>query len=555
MKKLFVLILLSVLLVMGSFGYSWVVQIQDMDYIYADRYTLLAWNDLGMHCMDHDFSVFAILPPYNNIRAQLTDNITGKLVTSRVTITYEATRDLNNSINSTSDWKTDFWDWVNALFGVSPSPDVGLTGNRTPGLTPAKMTYDTVNGYWKADGIPLTPYDDQGRTNYYPMVKVVAKDGFGRVLATTKTVLPVSDEMACAKCHVSGDGDPMAQPAPDWVYDPNPDKDWKRNILLLHDNKNIDNPVFQQALDSKGYSAAGLLATSDSGRPILCANCHSSNALGTQGYQGVKPLTAAVHFWHGTSVMDDSTGMPMDMTTDRSVCYSCHPGSVTQCLRGVMGTAKDASGNMLLQCQNCHGSMTKVGAAGRAGWMDLPKCQNCHYRSDTTNSYVRDTSVFDSTGAFRQATSIFTSGTKLYKLASGPGGHGAVQCEACHGPTHAEYTSSEANDNLQSSKIQGYPGTVAECSACHATKLPVTSKGGPHGLHTLGQIWVFSHGWFAGKEIAHCNDCHGKDLKGTSLSKAFKTRIVLSYGKLTTLAKGQPVSCQTCHSGKNRLRL
>ncbi|MBD3800982.1 MAG: hypothetical protein IE886_05935, partial [Campylobacterales bacterium] len=35
-------------------------------------YTLLAWNDLGMHCMDgKDFSVFSILPPYNNLNAQL----------------------------------------------------------------------------------------------------------------------------------------------------------------------------------------------------------------------------------------------------------------------------------------------------------------------------------------------------------------------------------------------------------------------------------------------------------------------------------------------------
>lgn len=35
-------------------------------------YTLLAWNDLGMHCMDgSDFSIFTILPPYNVLQAQL----------------------------------------------------------------------------------------------------------------------------------------------------------------------------------------------------------------------------------------------------------------------------------------------------------------------------------------------------------------------------------------------------------------------------------------------------------------------------------------------------
>ena len=32
---------------------------------------LLGWNNLGMHCMDSDYSVFSVLPPYNTIEAQL----------------------------------------------------------------------------------------------------------------------------------------------------------------------------------------------------------------------------------------------------------------------------------------------------------------------------------------------------------------------------------------------------------------------------------------------------------------------------------------------------
>ena len=42
--------------------------------------TLLGWNNLGMHCMDSDYSVFSILPPYNTIEAQLI--VGGKLVTN-----------------------------------------------------------------------------------------------------------------------------------------------------------------------------------------------------------------------------------------------------------------------------------------------------------------------------------------------------------------------------------------------------------------------------------------------------------------------------------------
>jgi hypothetical protein len=32
--------------------------------------TVLAFNDLGMHCMDREFSVFSILPPFNVVHSQ-----------------------------------------------------------------------------------------------------------------------------------------------------------------------------------------------------------------------------------------------------------------------------------------------------------------------------------------------------------------------------------------------------------------------------------------------------------------------------------------------------
>ena len=42
-------------------------------------FALLAWNDLGMHCVDgKDYSVFSILPPFNNLHAQLVNACTGK---------------------------------------------------------------------------------------------------------------------------------------------------------------------------------------------------------------------------------------------------------------------------------------------------------------------------------------------------------------------------------------------------------------------------------------------------------------------------------------------
>jgi hypothetical protein len=32
---------------------------------------IFAFNDLGMHCYDSDYSVFTILPPFNNLHAQV----------------------------------------------------------------------------------------------------------------------------------------------------------------------------------------------------------------------------------------------------------------------------------------------------------------------------------------------------------------------------------------------------------------------------------------------------------------------------------------------------
>ena len=45
----------------------------------AVQYKVVAWNDLGMHCMDADYGVFSILPPYNNLHAQVLDVTNGKV--------------------------------------------------------------------------------------------------------------------------------------------------------------------------------------------------------------------------------------------------------------------------------------------------------------------------------------------------------------------------------------------------------------------------------------------------------------------------------------------
>ena len=522
----------------------------------GSKFALLAWNDLGMHCVDgKDYSVFSILPPFNNLHAQLVNATTGKAVTTGVTLSYEAVADPTGSINTTSAGKTNFWTWAGTLYGASPAPDVGLTGNMTPSLTRKPMALDPVNGWFEATGLPITPYADGGAKNYYPTVKVTARDSTGKVLATTVTVTPVSDEITCAACHLSRPTTESnaarlaAKPAGGWINDADAEKDWKKNILRLHDEKQPpSNTTYAAMLSAKGLLTTGLLASAQAGKPTLCAACHGSNALPGTGIVGVSSLTSALHTNHG-KVIDPSTMLSLDSSTNRNACYLCHPGSVTKCLRGAMGNAVDASGNATMGCQSCHGNMSKVGDKTRVGWLQEPTCQACHFDGKRMVSAVDASGNLVKPADTRFATNanVPAAGFNLFRFSKG---HGGMQCEACHGATHAEYPSSDTNDNLQSIALQGYAGTVRECTACHATP-PLSTSGGPHGMHTIGATWVKDHHDLIGAAggLQQCAYCHGSDFRGTALSQVKVARSFSTEHGTRSFAAGQNVGCYDCHNG------
>ncbi len=524
----------------------------------ASGWTIVGWNNLGMHCMDAEFSVFSILPPYNVVDAQVIDP-SGNLVTNPaaagVSVTYQAVADPRGSVNTTSQGKTDFWQHVAALFGVALPVDAGLAGKNMPGPgnAPQPMTYDSSLQWFEAAGIPITPYDDAGEKNYYPLMRLTAKNAAGQVLATTDVVLPVSDEMNCNACHASGSS-PDARPSPDWVNNPDPEKDYRLNVLLLHDNRNASNPTYAAALAARGYSASGLYPTVvQDGKAILCAACHASEALPGTGYPGVPALTQAVHGLHA-SVQDPTNGMILDASDNRTACYRCHPGSATRCLRGVMGNAVAADGTMSIQCQNCHGPMSAVGSFARTGWLDEPSCQQCHTGNAVQNNgLIRYTSVFEAPGVPRVAVNqTFATnsntpgpGLSLYRFSQG---HGGVKCEACHGSTHAEFPASHDNDNIQSLQLQGHVGTLAECTACHAS-MPQTVSGGPHGMHPVGQSWIEGHKDPGDHNPAQCQACHGSDYRGTVLSRSFANRTLNTDFGTKNFWRGFQIGCYTCHNG------
>ena len=278
----------------------------------TNTYVVFAWNDLGMHCLNPTYDKMVILPPYNNLKVQVVKR--GKVptvVTTGLTVSYSID---NNTYSVEKQNFGQFWTYAQKLFGVTVAPNIGLTGN---GLT-GKMKAET--GFFSAEGIPVVPVYDSGVKDPYQQATITVKDATGKTVATTKTVIPTSDEINCAKCHGT---------------------DAFNDILTKHD---------------KAHGT-----TLMNSKPVLCASCHGSPALGTNGPgSSGKYLSQAIHGYHATK---------------GASCYDCHPGATTKCSRSARHTAADGN------CTTCHGSMANVAstiAAGRTPWVGEPSCVSCH---------------------------------------------------------------------------------------------------------------------------------------------------------------------------------
>jgi hypothetical protein len=365
------------------------------------QYVILGWNDLGMHCYNRDFKDLAVLPPYNNLWAQVV--LRGdppRIVTSTVTVKYSFPD------NTYSAGKTNFWDYAQNLFNVSLAPNIGLAGKGLSG------DMDPQSDHFVAEGIPLTEYDDSDPTarQPYQLATLVVYDKVsGKELARNQVVAPVSTEMHCDYCH-SDNGEGNEGIATGVV---------EQNILTAHDRE------FQSEYP------AGHTGPLMSRRPVLCAECHSSNALGAPGAPGVPSLSHAIHSLHSEEVPSTLDG-----------CYSCHPGPTTRCLRDVMSERG-------MTCIDCHGGLDQV-KLNPDPWLNEPRCSNCHK---------------DPKYAQNQA---------LYRLSSG---HGGIYCEACHDSTHAIAESREPRDAIKFINLQGHAGTLDACTVCHLTQPSGTS---PH---------------------------------------------------------------------------
>jgi hypothetical protein len=389
----------------------------------AGEYVVLAWNDLGMHCYNPKFRDIGVLPPYNNLWAQvLRVGDPPQIVTTGVRVEFSFPD------NTYSVVKSDFWDtspyrpvqnaqWLFTLPQPLPN-NVGLTGVGLSGEMARK------GDYFVAEGIPLTEYRDSAPTVRYPyqLAEVVAYDAnTGQELARATVVAPVSTEMLCNDCHY--DNGPGNEGIATGSVD--------QNIPSKHDDEKQDEypPGLQGPLMDR--------------RPVLCAWCHASNALGAAGKLGIPSLSRAMHGKHAEE------GLPSTIEG----CYKCHPGPQTKCLRGMMAT------QFGLECADCHGSLQNV-SQNPNPWLIEPRCDSaaCH-----GSDYQQD--------------------QPLYRRSKE---HGGVYCEGCHDSTHAIAPSAEPNDAIKFIGWQGHGGPLDTCTVCHAT----TPAGpGPHGI-TVGPRWA-----------------------------------------------------------------
>ncbi|MBN2070386.1 MAG: hypothetical protein JW814_02925 [Candidatus Krumholzibacteriota bacterium] len=379
------------------------------------EYVVFAWNDLGMHCLNDTYDKAVILPPYNNIWAQVIKRgDPPQVVTSGLTVEYYL------AVNTYSYGKRDygqFWDNAADIFRsfagfTAPPVDVGLAGKGLFG------EMESAAGHFIAEGVPVTPVYDSGTWDPYQVAVITVKNDQGAVVATTRATVPVSDEINCAQCHG--------------------EQAWS-DIISDHDR-----------LHETGLADS---------IPFLCASCHGSPALGTQGAgaAGIY-LSEAIHGAHSTR---------------EASCYQCHPGEITKCMRSRNHTATDGN------CQTCHGTLAHVASsieAGRIPWAGEPSCGQCH--SGVPGMEPQGT-------LFRNAT-----------------GHGSVNCAACHNSPHAMYPSELDADNLQPLQYQGYTGlvkTIGSCGVCHED-----SRGEVEDIGEFSE----KHGGSSPERSTACNTCH-----------------------------------------------
>jgi hypothetical protein len=466
--------------------------------------------------------------------------------------------------------------------------------------------------WFETAGIPLSAFDDAGRENPWPLMRVQARAG-GQTLASLDTVVPISGEANCGACHNAevdgGNGSATAslssvalsiddaanvpmEVSLEWAAD--------INILRLHDQKHGTNLIVGTTRDEPPGP--------EPFEAVVCQTCHYTPALdlaqlgplgpendGPLVLNGVtvspslangrdqikhKSMSNVMHSHHASVV--DQNGQPMfpsmpppvdangnlrDPLLARQVleetCYQCHPGRRTDCLRGAMAT-----GGML--CQDCHGDMEQVG-----------------------DDFSRDVTP-ENPGAFQLANDFHTNpDTPRVPWANEPG------CGSCHtgdamDNLHGEpgtvgdpedgirlmqaYLTTDAKatpiiptntrfaENTVQPTFDGLPNPGAGnpmlyrvskghggvfCEGCHGSTHGIWPNGNPNANDNLAAIQLQGHTG----TISECETCHTGDLGNTldgphGMHPVGTAGVTFAQGGHKDVSEANPDACRACH-GQN----
>jgi cytochrome bd-type quinol oxidase subunit 1 len=325
----------------------------------SDEYILLAWNTLGMKCASDADKWFSFLSPGNNLEALLIKRGKKPEIITDVEISYYVEKGFENPSKH-----TDFWNYAKFTFGKEVSKDKGLTGKGLKG----NFELDKERGIFKAEGLPVLPYKDDGVYNPYPIFDLTAKDkSTGKILQKTKVVAPVSTEMRCWMCHGGG-----------WRWNniSGISDETSINILKVHDRKH-GTRLYESAIK---------------GNPKLCQSCHEDVIVKSKGIKGHNSFSVSMHGLHANYI-------PFK---DERACALCHPDHP----KGNTRFNRDIHAKVGLNCTQCHGKLDEHAVSlllgqensrtakiliknltpetpvtqinPRKPWINEPDCLNCH---------------------------------------------------------------------------------------------------------------------------------------------------------------------------------
>lgn len=433
--------------------------------------------------------------------------------------------------------------------------------------------------WFAADGIPILPVDDAGRTNPYPLMRVqaVAKGADPKVAANIKAsldiVLPVASEADCRNCHNGVDGiasvfakvtkyaNGTPWPVATESLAPGPDKPnnaAKINILRLHDAKWGPKYTSSASGAATPCNAGTESSCLDQRRAIQCSQCHYSPALdlaqvgpidepavGVNGRQQTRhiSMSRAMHYNHGQYTtlfpampLPKSAGRTLAVQTDvlDQTCYQCHPGKQTKCLRGAMG-----AGGVV--CQDCHGDMKQVGndfSAGfptgggadltrRVPWAVEPKCQSCH---------VGDAK---SVTALNRSDFIVAADGIRNLLAYTKSSAASASVKLIDAPT------SRFAENQKLYRLSKGHGGVA-CQGCHGGTHAEWPNPNPAANDNIAASQLQGHRG----TLIECTTCHAAGSLGLTLNGPHGMHPVNDTqwtAKHSDVAEHNRESCRTCH--------